>query len=261
MVCLAVGITAAIGLGVFFAVLAGLGIGALAIRSKIQKFSQAAFGTDSLTEGLNRQADELASVPKSVSGMTRLMEPQIVRDFPDFVWQEFRRRAENMLTLALLAISAENAGRLENASEEMRRQVENRILDNQAQHIRELYDNIRIHQTEIANYRKDHGKCVITIQSAVEYYHYKVSAQAPEGRVVEGSRERKEQTKYNLELIYIQDADAAGGNAVGTVCPHCGAPIRNLGNLKCEYCGAAVQLINRKVWSLHNFYEVDYNHI
>lgn len=258
MVCLAVKIVAGIGLGVFLAVLASIGIGALAIRNKIQKFSQAAFGTNSLTEGLNRQADELAATPKSVSGMTRLMEPQIVRDFPDFVWQEFKHRAENMLTLALLAITAEDEGRMEAASEDMRRQVENRIAGNRAMGVREVYDNIRIHQTEIANYRKDHGKCVITIQSAVEYYHYRTAA---DGRVTEGSKERKQQTRYNMELIYIQDADAAAGNAVGAVCPHCGAPIRTLGNPVCEYCGSAVQLINIKVWSLHNFYEVDYNHI
>lgn len=257
MISLAVKLMAAVGAGVFLAVLASIGIGVLTLRNKIQKFSQAAFGTNSLTEGLNRQADELAATPKSVSGMTRLMEPQIVRDFPDFVWQEFKQRAENMLTTALLAITAEDAGRMEGASEDMRRQVENRIADNQAKGVREVYDNIRIHQTEISNYRKEHGKCVITIQSAVEHYHYKTA----EGRVTEGSKERKQQTKYNMELIYIQDADAAAGNAVGAVCPNCGAPIRNLGNPMCEYCGSAVQLINIKVWSLQNFYEVDYHHV
>ncbi|MCM1105987.1 MAG: hypothetical protein NC355_03490 [Blautia sp.] len=257
MICLAVSIGAAVGLGVFAAVLVAAGVGALVLRNKIRNFSRAAFGTDSLAEGLNRQADELAATPKSVSGMTRLMEPQIARDFPDFVWREFKHKAENMLTSALLAISSGNIDRLTDASEEVRRQVENVIAANQAASVREVYDDIRIHQTEIANYRKGGGKCVITIQSAVEYYHYKVSGD----RVTEGLRERKEQTKYNLELLYIQDADAVGGSAVGTVCPNCGAPVRNLGRMVCEYCGSAVTPVNIKVWSLNKYYEVDYHHV
>ena len=37
-----------------------------------------------------------AEMPKSVSAMTRLMEPQIMRDFPEFSWEEFKQKAENM---------------------------------------------------------------------------------------------------------------------------------------------------------------------
>lgn len=257
MVCLAIGVGAAVGLGVFFAVLAAAGVGALVVRNKIRDFSQAAFGTDRLSDGLNRQADELARTPKSVSGMTRLMEPQIMKDFPDFVWQEFRNRAENMLTSALLAITAEDAGKLKNASDELKNQVENRIAANRAAGVREAYDDIRIHRTEIANYRKDQGRCVITIQSAVEYYHYRTRG----GQIAEGSKERKEQTKYNLELLYIQDANAVEGTAFGATCPNCGAPVRDLGHMVCEYCGSAVTPVNIKLWSLHKYYEVDYNHV
>ena len=80
--------------------------------------------------------------------------------------------------------------------------------------------------------------------------------------MVEGTKERKEQTKYNVELMYIQDADTVEiDNAVGTTCPHCGAPIKNLGNMVCEYCGSSVTPINIKVWTLHKYYEVDYNHV
>ena len=39
-------------------------------------------------------------------------------------------------------------------------------------------------------------------------------------------------------------------------CPNCGAPIKNLGAMYCEYCGLAVTPINLKVWTLHKFYEV-----
>ncbi len=204
-----------------------------------------------------RQADILAETPKSVSGMTRILRPQIERDFPDFSLDQFINKAENFLAAALSAVSSGDAGGLADVSEEALRQVENRIADNRKAGIREIYTQIKVHQTEVANYRKSSGSCVITFQSAVEHYHYREK----DGRLVSGDRERKEQTKYNTELVYIQDERLAGGSAVGTVCPNCGAPVSQLGNLRCEYCGLAVTPVNLKVWKLHSYYEVDYHHV
>ena len=226
------------------------------ITNKIRRFSQTLFGTSDFVEGWNRQADVLAETPKSVSSMTRLMEPQISRDFPEFSWEEFKHKAENMLTSALLAISANNPGKLVEASEDVRKQVTNIIEDNRLNGIGETYSEIEIHQTEIANYTKADGKCVITIQSAVGYMHYKMR----DGKVIAGDKNRKTQTKYNMELVYIQDSDLTTlDNAVGTKCPSCGAPVKNLGHKFCEYCGLRITPVNVKVWSLHKFYEVDYN--
>lgn len=242
----------ATGLFVFLAILAAFGVGALVVRSRIRKFSRSVFGTDSIVEGLNRQADEAASTPKSVSGMTRLMEPQIKRDFPDFVWEEFKHRAENMLTSTFVAISGEDASLLQDASEEVRRQVINRINENREAGVKESFFDVRIHRTEIANYKKSGGACVITIQSALEYYYCKLAGES----VVEGSRERKRQTKYNIELMYIQDAGAVSGSAASITCPHCGAPVCALGHFVCEYCGSEVTPVNIRVWALHKYYEV-----
>lgn len=252
-----------IGSWIFLTILvlcvSGAAVGVIVVRNKIRKFSRSMFGTDSLVEGINRQADIAAATPKSVSSMTKLLEPQIMKDFPEFSWVQFRAKAENMLRSALLAISSDNIGALvADASNEVKEQIRNRIEENRANEYKETYSNIEIHQTEIANYKHEKGKCVIYIQSSVGFYHYREH----NGKVIEGQKERKEQTKFNIELVYIQDADNFEfDNAYGTRCPHCGAPIRNLGNMFCEYCGSGVTPINIKVWSLHKFYEVDYNHI
>lgn len=205
-----------------------------------------------------RQADVLAETPKSVSGMTRIFAPQIERDFPEFSLEQFKNKVENLLVAALAAVTEGDAGMLQDVSEELRRQVENQIADNQRGKIRETYAQVRIHQTEVADYRKKNGTCVITFQSAVEHYHYKEK----DGKLIWGEKERKQQTKYNTELLYIQDERLVdGGNAVGTTCPNCGAPIKQLGMMRCEYCGLAVTPVNLKVWKLHRFYEVDYHHV
>ncbi len=228
------------------------------IRTKIESFSRAAFGTKSLVEGLEQQADLIAETPKSVSGMTRIFEPQIQKDFPDFNLVQFKNKAENMLISALQAISAGNVSLLRETSNELTEQVRNQIQANAAEGVTETYRQIHIHRTEITNYVKREGKCIITFQSAVEYFHYKEK----DGRVTDGDKERKQQTKYNIEVMYIQNEKLAKlDNAVGTTCPNCGAPIVKLGALYCEYCGTAVTPINLKVWTLHRYYEVDYHHV
>lgn len=245
-------------------IVSAIGIGILTVYEKIKRVTRRALRVlsdvrqlASLAKGHGVELEEVfEETPKSVSSMTRLMEPQIMRDFPEFSWDECKHRAENLLTSALLSISANDASRLVMPSDEIKRQVENIIEENRLQGIGETYSDIQIHQTEIANYRKDRGKCVITIQMAVGYLHFKVK----DGKVIKGDRNQKTQTKYNIEAVYIQDVEKVGSvNAIGTTCPHCGAPIISLGQKACEYCGVGVETVNTRVWSLHKFYEVDYN--
>lgn len=229
--------------------------------SKIRRFSRTVFGTEDIAEGIKRIKQDVSETPKSVSGMTRLMEPQIQRDFPEFVWEQFRPKAEQLLKTALGAIGTQNIELLdENASPQIRQKVKARIDLAKASGEKEHFDNVSIYQTQISNYTKNNGKCVISIQSAVGYYYYKTKDE----KVILGTKEYMKQTKYNIELVYIQDETLIdkqiAGNAIGTVCPNCGAPVTSLGAKHCEYCGMAVETINIKVWSLNDFYEVDYNH-
>lgn len=253
-------ITAGVILLVIIFIIVGVIAGVvLFIRSKLRSVSQELFGTDSFREGLDRVSDDVAATPKSVSSMTKLMEPQIMRDFPEFVWNEFRTKAENMLKAALTAIDTENLNHLpKDISPDLKQQIINTIENNKASGVKEHYDSIHIHQTEIANYMKTNGKCVIRIQSALQCFHYKEK----DGKIIHGDNERLTQTKFNTDLVYIQDYEKLGdGTSFGVTCPNCGAPIKKLGGKYCEYCGLGVTPINIRVWSLHNFAEVDYNHV
>ncbi|MCI8483858.1 MAG: TIM44-like domain-containing protein [Lachnospiraceae bacterium] len=225
---------------------------------KIRRISMDFFGTKSLTEGWKRQAQELAATPKSVAGMTRLLAPQIQRDFPEFNWREFQNKAENRMKGFLTALDREDISYLKEGSEELQRQLELQISRNQAQKIREHYKDIQIYNTEITKYEKDRGTCVITLQSAVGHLHYKTR----EGEVIEGDDKLLEQTRYNMEILYVQDEELANSDhGVGITCPHCGAPVTGLGVKQCEYCGGVVTPVNRQVWSFHKFYEVDYHSV
>ena len=131
--------------------------------------------------------------------------------------------------------------------------MENKIQSDRENGITEIYERARIHRTEIARYEKKNGTCMITLQSAVEYLHYSNKG----GKVIKGDEKRLTQTRYNTELMYIQDAGKFGeADACGVNCPNCGAPVTSLGAKHCEYCGAALTPVNVNVWSLERFYEV-----
>ena len=237
------GIMGAVSAIVFISLVVCGGYAVYRIKQKVRRISRAAFGTDSLAEGLEKQADLLAETPKSVMGMTNVYLPQIAKDFPEFHWPEFKQKCENTLRSYLTALEQEDISYLEDASAELRKQAELQIEANRSSGQRECYRQVMIHRTEIARYMKQEGLCIVKIQSALEYYHDIGSETA----------RRKEQNRYNLEMVYVQDASKVkdGADAIGLNCPNCGAPITRLGSKFCEYCGSGVIPVNDKVWMLH----------
>ena len=78
------------GLVIAVAILAVLTAAGVTVYIKVRRLSESLLGTPDVTEGINRIRENVSTTPKSVSGMTRLMEPQIKRDFPGFMQEQFR---------------------------------------------------------------------------------------------------------------------------------------------------------------------------
>lgn len=166
------------------------------------------FGTDDLAQLIQSREAEVANTPKSVSGMTMVYAPMIEKDFPELNRIELMGIAEGHLKEHL---SAEKK-----------------------------YAGIRIHKTEVINYIKESGTCVIVFQSAVQYL----------------TGTKKVQARYNTHMIYIQDANEYGyAKGYSTTCPHCGGAITDLGRKICDYCGSEIIPINIHVWELHKIEE------
>ena len=112
------------------------------IRKKLRDTSRMLFGTDSMM------------TPKSVSSATNLYMPSIMRDFPEFHYDEMKSRAENVLTSYLQSITKQNPALLSEGTRELKEQLRLRLemLQNQSQ--KESFENIHIHRTEIHQYRK-----------------------------------------------------------------------------------------------------------
>lgn len=230
--------------------------GILYVRHKAKEFSRTIFGTEDLSDGIRQMKREYASTPKSVSGMTNLLLPKIVSDFPDFEYDEMKERAENTLTQYLRAVTQKNTAVLTDGNTELKQQLENHIQMLSIKGLWEHFDQIKIHRTEIHQYKKANGRCIITFQSALECFHYITDTSS----VIEGSKEYKYQTKYNTDLIYIQDRNLLENeldHALGINCPNCGAPLSSLGAKKCEYCGTPVIEINIHAWSFSDIKEMN----
>ena len=196
------------------------------IRKKLRDTSRMLFGTDSMIEGMKQREKEVEMTPKSVSSATNLYMPSIMRDFPEFHYDEMKSRAENVLTSYLQSITKQNPALLSEGTRELKEQLRLRLemLQNQS-------------------------------QTAVEYFH----ALKENGKVIRGSEEHKEQAKYNVELVYIQDQDMIENQedaGLGLNCPNCGAPLPGLGAKKCIYCDTPIVEYNLRVWNFSRVEEV-----
>ena len=152
----------------FFVGIAVLGI---YIKVKISNYSKELFGTSDLKKVAHDLQVEGSTTPKSVSAMTSVYLPQIVRDFPDFNYNEMKSRANSLLVSYLRSIDENKVLDLEYANEELKNRLEKYLGMLNEQDIHENFDMIKIHRTEIMSYRKDPGRCVITFQTALECMH------------------------------------------------------------------------------------------
>lgn len=225
------------------------------IRSKARQYSKMLFGTPSLAEGFrNLEALDLAT-PKSVSSATSLYLPAIMKDFPEFHYDEMKSRAESLLVSYLQSVDRRNPGLLTEGTEELKSRLEQQIqmLENLGH--REYFREIKIHRTEIFQYRKEKGRRSIVFQSAVEAIHYLEQ----DGKLSEGRRDLPEQSKYNVELVYIQDRELVkklGDAGLALNCPNCGAPLMQVGAKKCAYCDSPVVAFNLRVWNFNRVTQV-----
>lgn len=226
------------------------------IRNKVRNFTRMAFGSDTITGSFQNMEKMLEVTPKSVSAATSLYLPQILRDFPEFHYEEMKKRAENVLTGYLQGIDEKNAARLkEGTTSELREKLGMKIDALKGANAAEHYKNIKIHRTEIKSYHKLKGRCRILFQSAVQYHFFREK----DGKVTEGAVDKLVQTRYNVEMIYIQDRDVVENQAdsgLAMNCPNCGAPLPGLGAKKCLYCDSPIVEFSIRIWNFSDVIKV-----
>lgn len=215
-------------------------IAAVKIRRRMRRFFNSA--EVRLVRELVRSAQngelQQEEPPKSLGGMTSIYLPQILRDFPEFNWEELRAEVERSVKELLEEKNVRSAGA------------------------------VRIHKTVISRYQKYNGTASIRCETAAEYWtavesqengrtaarNMRQSAKGQRGQSAAAQQTRKKQTVCEAELVYVYDSGLSG-TAASLVCPNCGAPVEALGVKKCRYCGSVLEVSGARSWKVQNVRE------
>ncbi len=225
------------------------------VKRKLRRISGQMGQVQNLVREIQRQEVSYANTPKSVSGATSLYLPQIARDFPEFHNDEMKERAENVLISYLQSIHESNAQLLTEGTRELKEELEMKIRAHHGEGVRECFEKIQIHRTEISRYYKEKGRCTIVYQSAVACVHYLEK----DGNLIRGRKDMPTQYRYNVEVCYIQDRELVedtSASGVALNCPNCGGPLKELGAKVCPYCDSPVLEINIHAWTFSGVEEV-----
>lgn len=144
-------------------------------------------------------AEEDAYRQKNVSGITKLLEPEILRDFPDFNKNLLYSIAESNLRKIFSAIENKSLAGIDKDEELILilPKLKEEIEDIKERKVEIKYDDIVFHENAIKKYEKVKGMATVTISTTLEYY-YKNS-----DKKENLCNNIKRQTRYTCEFVYI----------------------------------------------------------
>ena len=192
---------------------------------------------------------------KDILGITKLLEPVILRDFADFNKDLLFRKVESNLSKIFTAIEEKDVNTIKDDKDliYMYPTIRDKITDLRNNNINIKYDNVKFHEHAIKDYSKTLGKATVTLSSTLEYYYSDDSNR----RIKKFYNDVKKQTRYTTQFVYVYDETQFKYNqkAYSISCPNCGAPLKRLGAGNCEYCGNYIEPINLKNWYMVSYKE------
>ncbi len=214
----------------------------LKIRKDLSNVWHGFFGNKSIKEVIANREIQAQETPKTLFGMETISLPYLEKDFPDLNINEIKSMAEDFIIKFLGALENKNGNNLEFNSEKVNSYIVSKINDLGSDTVN--FNNIKIHKTILNRYEKKDGIATLKLQTALEYDYRKNDDQY-----------KKVQDRFITEFIFIIDESqvSESAKALGLNCPNCGAPIKNIGEKYCDYCGSGIKDIVKRVWILNNF--------
>jgi hypothetical protein len=244
-------------LGACIGIVAGVAIIVGVARAKLRRF----IGDEQMDElveaakNANTVKKQEYARQKTVTGITNLIEPEIIRDFKEFNKEVLFARAEKDLRKILTALENKSTAEIRKDRDLIYIQstIEDKINDMRGSGLSVRYDDIKFHNHAIKSYNKSKGRATIAISSTLEYY-YDSSDKKFKSK---DYKDIKRQTRYTTEYVYVYDESAFDYNAstFSATCPNCGAGIEFFGAGNCKYCGTYIEPINLKNWFIVSYKE------
>lgn len=244
-------------IGACLGIIVGIAIIIWGIYAKLRKFlgkNQMDQLVDAAKNASNVKKQEYAR-PKSVGGITKLIEPEIIRDFGEFNKDVLFSKVEKDLRKIFTALENRTTADIRNDRDliYMVGPIEDKINDMRGSGLNVKYDEVHFHNHAIRSYNKSKGRATITISTTLEYYY---DSNAKSFKLKE-YKDIKKQTRYTTQYVYVYDESAFDYNATtfSITCPNCGAPIEFFGAGNCKYCGSYLEPINLKNWFMVSYKE------
>lgn len=181
--------------------------------------------------------------PRSISNVAAMYKPKLMRDFPEMTYERFQEMANTALVSILTAIEKESTSGIENATDSLKSQVYDKICDNHDRKYIEHFDEIKLHRTDIADYKSNSDTATAKFEISFQCIHYF------EGK--DKVPENPTQFAASVTLSYGREfAEGATSLTYSHNCPNCGAPVYSVGGkmMKCPYCGTGVTEEVYKSW-------------
>ena len=144
-----------------------------------------------IAEEIKRGEIEERTTPKHTPGMTKLLIPKIVKDFPNFNEKELFNRVETSLLLIFNSLENKKVAN----SEELvliKEKLKEIINDMKESNISERYFDIKFHNHALKYYKKDSSTLNITVSTSLEYYYLKK----------QNNKVLRDYTKYKKQTLY-----------------------------------------------------------
>ena len=241
-------------LGVLLGVIVFLLIIALIIWTKI-KASARKMGLNDINfrnifDEIKKGINEDRYNEKHISGMTKLLIPNIERDFKTFNESELYNKTETGLRTIFNSLEKKE---INNTLPLLKGKLNEIINDYKSSEINVSYDDIVFHKFALKKYYKKDGVATIQVQTSLEYYYKKEKNH----KIIENYSQYKKQTRYTVDFIYVYDITQVKDytRVLGVHCPNCGAPLTKLGDKICDYCHSGVEDLNLKNWMMSAYHE------
>lgn len=181
-----------------------------------------------------------AETPKSLNNMEAIYMPMIGKDYPNLRVEELKAQAESLLYMSYKARESGDLSQIEETAgpyflESLRKRL---ALNSETPAMKE----VKVHDSAISRYARDHGQRIIDFQFAVEA-KYK-QAQGHLDKV-----QMRDTIRYQLiDDIRVYERDGGALELLTKNCPNCGAPLDGLRSTTCSYCSAAVEQVEVNAW-------------
>lgn len=200
---------------------------------------------DAFKNAISSEKEEY-SKPKSISGMTNILLPKIQKEIPDFNIELLYSKVESGIKKYLSYKTSEKIDDLEKDNElvYISNILKTEIFNNKTNGVYEHFDNIKINNTAIREYKHVNGAVSIILNSSIQYkYDTNIKGKKVYSDI-------NKQTRFITEFVYIYDEVAYNSDVYRYAlnCPNCGATYKTLSAGNCDHCGTAIEPINMKNW-------------